>query len=180
MRHHVVPFTNDRGVRERLGYDLERCIRLKILPCKLVVQQAFKDHLGHLCALRVQRKGVVNVYYPDEKVRVVLRFCNDPDNELLSDIFLKLHMIVETRQTMTFKCTMVHYGYSHKPPMGEKRTYLMDPFESTFLNTEIRKTPFKVFVVDDADSQFVRVSGSDLLVSVSQTEWGRGATSPLL
>ena len=173
MRHHVVPLINDRRVREAVGYDLERCIRLKILPCKLVADKTFTEHLENLCALRAYGKSIVNVYYADEKVRVVLRFCNDPDNELLSDIFLKLYMIVETRQTMTFKCTMLETGYSHKPPMGEKRTYLMDPFESTFLNKEVRKTPFKVFLVDDVDSQFVRVSGSDLLVSVSQAEWGR-------
>lgn len=181
MRHHVVPMINNRGVREAVGYDLERCIRLKILPCKLVTDEIFTEHLEHLCDLRADWIGTINVYYPDEQVRVVIRFYNDPQNDLLRDLYLKLYMIVETRQTMTFKCTMLETGYSHKPPMGEKRTYLMDekrtylmdPFESTFLETGVRKTPFKVLSVDDADNQFVRVSGSDLLVPVSQAERGR-------
>lgn len=180
MRYQVVPMINDRGVRERLGYDFERCIQLKILPCKLVTDETFTNHLEHLCELRHDGKGTINVYYPSEQVRVVIRFFNDPDDELLSDFFLKLYMLVETRQTMTFKCTMLGKDYKAGEPMGEKRTYLMDPFESTFIDTEVRKTPFRVFLVDDADSQFVRVSGSDLLVSCESNRGGARTTSSLL
>lgn len=164
MRCHVVPFINDRRVRDTLGYDLERCVRLKISPCKLVIDETFKDHLEHLCTLRAEGKSI-KVHYPDDQVWVTVQFYNDPDNELLRFVYLKLYMIVETHTSMTFRCVIFERSSYRALEMGEKRTYLMCPFEQSYLHASVYQNPFRAFVIEG--DEFIKQSGSGTAESIA-------------
>ena len=170
MRWHVVPFINDRRVRDSLGYNLERCVQLKILPCKLVTDETFTDHLEHLYTLRADGKSV-KVHYPDDQVWVTVQFYNDPDNELLRFVFLKLFMVVETRTSMTFKCVIYDRDSYKAHKMGEKRTYLMCPFEHSYIHASVYQNPFKVFIIEG--DEFIKPSGGGTAVSIRQAAWKR-------
>ena len=94
---HIASMINCRRVREALGYNVERCIRRKIPPCRLPpLEPLFETHLNIRCSYRVspiQYTNVyphtlvrVSVYYPDTHTLVGVSVC-------LESELIKLHVI---------------------------------------------------------------------------------------
>ena len=92
MRDHVVPMINDSKIRRQLGYDLERCIQLKIVPCKLLLPRSFADHLTFLLKLR-NRNEDVRVFYEADSVEVLIGFARFID-KLVMQVGPKTYVMV--------------------------------------------------------------------------------------
>lgn len=65
----VVTMVNCRRTREAIGYDVERCVRRKVSPCRLHCDPAFLQYLELLVELRLAGHPVF-VYDADAKVEV--------------------------------------------------------------------------------------------------------------
>lgn len=55
---HVIDMVNDRKLRAALGYNVDRCIQLRIPPCALRMKPHFIKHLEFLYLMRRYKKNV--------------------------------------------------------------------------------------------------------------------------
>lgn len=70
---HVVAMVNQRSTRAALGFSVDRCIQLKLPPCKLRPYHKFLEHLEFLMNLRVRFKPVC-VYNVASKSKISVGF----------------------------------------------------------------------------------------------------------
>ena len=52
MESVVVAFVNDRVLRAALGFPVDKCLKLRIPPCSVMVSDTFRRHLTTMYALR--------------------------------------------------------------------------------------------------------------------------------
>jgi hypothetical protein len=67
----VAAFVNNRALRRALGFSPDRCLSLRIPPCRLVVDKAFQHRLAQLCEARLRKHPLVTT---NSGVSVSLKF----------------------------------------------------------------------------------------------------------
>lgn len=70
---HVVAFVNSRDVRDVLGYGWERCMQLRLPPCRARLEPRVVNALKNIYIARINHKPIV-VYKPDVGVVVSVKF----------------------------------------------------------------------------------------------------------
>lgn len=119
---HVVSFVNCRRVREALGFDMDRCIRWNIPPCRLSPDALFETRL-HLRQVSVSTPHTRDVYYRDSNVLVSMSF--DCDWGIMK-------LLKRTEVTVTIRQQEAHppknyyiFGYG---PNSIQRAYYINRF----------------------------------------------------
>lgn len=118
LLNHIVSMIHCRRVREALGFNVERCIRRKIPPCRLPpLEPLFQAHLNIRCSCRVSPIQYTNVYYPDTHTLVGVSVCVESE-------LIKLHIITNVSVCTVERASKVFNMFTYGPNSTHRAYYM--------------------------------------------------------